>query len=144
MLQKQYHYLQHKRLSGVNSPSYGKKASPETIEKIKKAKKLQDTVSPPHKGISHSAETRLHLSELAKKQFSNPQNREKVSLGLRSYYKNNRPVNCKKVKCVETGLIFNSISEARKWLGKNKAHISECCNSKVKMSGGYHWEYFND
>lgn len=48
---------------------------------------------------------------------------------------------CKKVICVETGMIYDSILEAQKTLSKKSNHISECCQGKRKTAGGYHWKY---
>lgn len=45
----------------------------------------------------------------------------------------------KKIKCIETNEIFNSITEAEKKY--NCRHISECCNKKRLTAGGKHWEY---
>lgn len=45
----------------------------------------------------------------------------------------------KKVKCIETGEVFNSIAEAGKKYGTN--HISGACRGERKTAGGYHWEY---
>ena len=49
----------------------------------------------------------------------------------------------KKVRCIETGEIFNSIAEANKRF--HSSHIGDACNKKCELAGGYHWEfYFND
>lgn len=45
----------------------------------------------------------------------------------------------KKIKCKETGQIFNSITEARK-LYPSK-HIGECCDGKRKSACGHTWEW---
>ena len=47
----------------------------------------------------------------------------------------------KKVRCIDTGEIFQSMSEAEK--AKNVAHstLSKCCNGKLKTAGGYRWEF---
>lgn len=47
----------------------------------------------------------------------------------------------KKVRCIETGVIYNSIKEAQETLKIN--NISRVCQkkSKYKTAGGYHWEY---
>lgn len=43
------------------------------------------------------------------------------------------------VKCVETGEIFNSISDASRKHKTQPIHISECCRGKRKTAGGFHW-----
>lgn len=48
----------------------------------------------------------------------------------------------KMVICVETGVIYNSVSEAADALKVSASHISSCCRGKRKACGGYHWEYY--
>ena len=54
----------------------------------------------------------------------------------------------KKIKCIETGKIFESATEACKWIEYvretdycNKDLIKQCCRGKQKTSYGYHWEF---
>lgn len=50
----------------------------------------------------------------------------------------------KKVVCVETGKIFESINDAAKSIGKNKKMISNCCRNipHYNTAGGYHWQFY--
>lgn len=49
--------------------------------------------------------------------------------------------NKKKVRCIETNQIFNSITEASKFANTDPSNIGRVCNNKrVKTAGGYHWE----
>lgn len=48
------------------------------------------------------------------------------------------------VLCVETGRVYDSIKEAAKDTGANRAKISEVCSGKRRTIGGYHWEYTDD
>ena len=51
-------------------------------------------------------------------------------------------VNKKKVMCVETQIIYESIAEAERLTGiKN---IICCCKGKRKKAGGYHWRYVKE
>ena len=57
----------------------------------------------------------------------------------------------KKVRCVETGEIFDSAKKASRWieLAKdidfcNMGLIKQCCRGKQKTSYGYHWEFVNE
>lgn len=47
----------------------------------------------------------------------------------------------KKVKCLETGVIYPSTIEIQRKLGFSSANISKCCRGKVKTCGGFHWQY---
>ena len=50
-----------------------------------------------------------------------------------------------KVRCVETGDIFDSCHLAASWAGlKRDGHIPEVCKGNRKTAGGYHWEVVND
>lgn len=49
----------------------------------------------------------------------------------------------KKVICVETGVIYESINAASRDIGINKKVISNCCRgvAHFKTAGGYHWQF---
>lgn len=49
----------------------------------------------------------------------------------------------RKVRCVETGIIYDSIKEAEEQLGLSHGKITMVCQGKRKTTGGYHWEYYN-
>jgi hypothetical protein len=46
----------------------------------------------------------------------------------------------KAVICLETGKVYNSLSEAAKCMGCVKTAIANCLNKRTKTSCGYHWE----
>lgn len=51
----------------------------------------------------------------------------------------------KKVKNLETGTIYNSISEAGKAIGQQKGtNISAVIRGRAKSAGGYHWAYCDE
>lgn len=98
-------------------------------------------ISENKKGRTHSEETKRkisesisgenhpnygkHLSEETKKQIS---------------LKNSKPV-----MCVETGVIFMSLTDASEWAGlKSVTSISECCAGRQKTAGGYHWMWLEE
>ena len=60
---------------------------------------------------------------------------------------NRRGQGHKKVRCVETGVIYESIAEASRLTGIGKPGICEACKysaglpSRQQRAGGYHWEY---
>lgn len=49
--------------------------------------------------------------------------------------------NWKKVLCVETGITYESVSDAARQTGISNGNISQCCNGKRKSAGGFHWEF---
>ena len=48
----------------------------------------------------------------------------------------------KKVINIDTGKVFNSILEAKKYYRLKGNHIGEVCKGKRKTCGGYHWKYY--
>ena len=50
----------------------------------------------------------------------------------------------KKVICLETGEVFDSINDVQRKLGLDQSHISKCCNGKQQTCGGYHWMHYSD
>ena len=47
----------------------------------------------------------------------------------------------KSIYCVELDMVFNSITEASKYVGCNGDNISHCLKGRYKTCGGYHWKY---
>lgn len=49
----------------------------------------------------------------------------------------------KPVRCIETGIIYESLMSASDATGVNIGNLSSVCNNRVgyKTTGGYHWEY---
>ena len=46
----------------------------------------------------------------------------------------------RRVKCVETGIVYNGLREASRILGLNHQNIGEACKTH-NACGGFHWEY---
>lgn len=47
----------------------------------------------------------------------------------------------KKVKCIETGVVYESIIAAAQHTGVNKQCISNCCRGVQYKAGGLHWKF---
>ena len=50
----------------------------------------------------------------------------------------------KKVICITTGEIFNSMREACRKYNIHTGSMTECCQGKRKTAGGYKWKYFKE
>lgn len=49
---------------------------------------------------------------------------------------------CRPVQCLDTGVIYRSISEAKRELGLPRwSHIQEVCAGKMAQANGYRWRY---
>ena len=49
----------------------------------------------------------------------------------------------KPVKCIETGIIYPSVSEVSRQTDINYINVSRCCNGKYNTAGGFHFEFVN-
>lgn len=50
----------------------------------------------------------------------------------------------KRTLCIETGIIYPSVSEAHRQTGISQGNISAVCNGHRKTAGGYHWKYLDN
>lgn len=80
-----------------------------------------------------SEEHRLHLSIANKGKHAS----------IETEFKKGVIHNNKRVKCQETGIIYDSIAEASKAITLGH-HIGECCAGKRKTCGGYHWKFVEE
>lgn len=48
------------------------------------------------------------------------------------------------VRCIETGVVYESGSEASRQTGIGQGNINTCCRGERKTSGGYSWEYVDE
>ena len=106
----------------------GKKASEETRKKMSKTRQ----------GRKHTEESKQKISEKNKGKGLSEEARQKLSESRR---KNPGP---RKIICVETGIIYNSIAEASRKYNINYKAINHVCRGRSMTAGGYHWIYFDD
>lgn len=50
----------------------------------------------------------------------------------------------KTVRCVETGVVYPSVSHAARGTNINRTSIMRCASGTQKIAGGYHWEYIQE
>lgn len=153
---------------GEKNPYYGKKHSEETRRKLREShlgkvpankgkpmtEEQKKRMSETHKGKHLSEETKRKLSIINKGKFVSEETRKKISLinkgktfsdeyrrKLSEAHKG-KCKNSKKVKCIETNMIFNSLQAAADYIGySSTTHISGCAMGKRKSAGGYHWRF---
>ena len=97
---------------GKNNPMYGKKHSEEAKLKISEA----------NKGKKNSEEAKLKMSEAKKGIKFSEEHKRKIS-----------EAKSKKVICITTGKIFNSIKDASDYYKCN--NINACCKGRLKSAG---------
>lgn len=68
--------------------------------------------------------------------------RKKMSLNHADFSKGKHP-RAKSVLCVETGIMYSTISEAADAVKISRSCIRDVCNGKQEMSAGYHWKFID-
>lgn len=92
-------------------------------------------------GVPCSKEKKIKISKANKGHKFSEETKElmsKLKMGL-------KPINCKKVLCIETGIIYDSMHTAEKETGAKYKNISKVCKGEYgrKTAGGYHWKIVN-
>lgn len=49
--------------------------------------------------------------------------------------------NSKPVRCIETGVVYNSAQQAKRDTGISNSSISQACRGIFETAGGLHWEF---
>ena len=93
----------------------------------------------PMYGRKHSEETKRKMSQNHRdvKRENNP------FYGDHRFAGKNHP-NAKAVVCVETGIVYDTVSEAEKQTGVARSNIAKQIKGLIKHAGGYHWKYLTD
>ena len=114
----------------------GMKASEETRQKLSDSHKgINAGDNHPRFGTKHSEATRKKISDALQ---SDPTLKDRMD--------NLHRLLSKKVLCIETGIVYESIAQASKELGINDGNISLCCKGRKyrQTAGGYHWKYVEE
>lgn len=114
---------------GKESPTKGRKATPDEIKRRSES----------HKGKTLSEETKHKISESLKgeKSFWYGKNHTEESIEkMRASATNKR-----KVRCVETDVVYESINEAGRMNNINFRNIHTVCTGGRNTAGGFHWEF---
>lgn len=125
----------------------GKVMSEEAKQKISKANKgrlpwitgkhwppeMRERMRERQKGVLLSEETKRKISEAHK---GKPLSKDHVAKIAESHKK--------KVVCIETGKVFDSVKEAAQSIQLNRSNISNHLAGRLKTAGGYHWRWYDN
>ena len=79
------------------------------------------------------SETQRHRFDVLKKGFSEEKMRSITELAAAK--------NSKKVRCDDTGEVYDSIADASRATGISRGNISSCANGRYKQACGTHWSF---
>lgn len=89
-------------------------------------------------------EYRKKLSASLTGRTFSPEHCKHISEGKRGTQAGRNNPRARKVLCVETGQVFDTIKEAGIFKGGSPKNIISCCAGRLKTSGGYHWQYVSE
>lgn len=127
------------RFKGEKNPFFGKKRPKEFGQKISEKPKGRK-----RKPLTDEQKQKMSESLKGKKRRPFTQDeRERISNGLKKYFSENRCANCRRVRNVETGAVYESVKDAERMLKLplGHSHIGDVCRGKRKLAYGYKWEY---
>lgn len=154
---KFYKQNKDKLLVGEKNPMFGKTMSEENKKKMSerlmgnqyakgKHWRLSEETKEKHRqsmlgkqnalGHKHTKETKQKISKANMGHTVSLETREKIS-------KANKGKTGRAVICIDTGIIYNGISDASKTINKDASSISKCCRRKQNTAGGYRWKYID-
>lgn len=143
------------KLKGENNPNYGKKASKETRQKMSESRKGNQNAKGKHWTLNQEQRERRRQNALGnqyclgrqlteyhrqriiesnKSRFISNETRQKMS-------NSHKGKTAKKVRCIETNTVYNSITEAANAVNISMSGIINCCKGKQETCAHYHWEY---
>lgn len=135
-------------------PEYRKRAT-ESMKGAKRSEKSCENIRIAQIKRFENPEERKKISDIQIGKKRSEEAKRKTSETLRAYYslkenhekqaelhrESNRKTHGKKVRCIETGKVYEVISDASKEMGIERRYISASCRHKRKSAGGYTWEY---
>lgn len=122
---------------GLLHPNFGKHLTEEQKKKLSESLKGH---IPWNKGKKLTEKHKKNVSVATKLAMQRPEVQEKLHKPKTIINKNR----WKKVMCIETDEIFESITIASKNKKCKSGDISRVCKAKAKTCGGYHWKYYEE
>jgi hypothetical protein len=114
---------------GKESPTKGRKATPEERQRKSAAQK--------GKVLSEETKQKISQSLKGEKNVWYGKKHSKESIAKMKESASNKRM----VRCIETGIVYNSIRDAGDTNNINYRNIHSVCSGKRNIAGGYHWEF---
>lgn len=106
-------------------------------------------ISEANKGKHNSPKTEFkkgHISIITEeiKQKISEKNKGKHASVRTEFKKGHKPLNARKVLCIESDVIYDTIKKASEDTNVMACHISQVCNGKRKSAGKLHWKFIEN
>lgn len=137
-----------KKVSNGIKEYYKNETEEHKVQRRLKIKEAHGDISGEKNGMfgkKHTEESKKKMSENTKLAFKkNPELAKNQSKYAKEHFKGAGNPRAKKVRCIETGEIFETIKDAAIWAHgspSSKSTISAVCKGIRNIAMGYHWEY---
>ena len=106
-------------------------------------------ISEANKGKHNSPKTEFkkgHITIITEeiKQKISEKNKGKHASVRTEFKKGHKPLNVRKVLCIESDVVYDTIKKASEDTNVMACHISQVCNSKRKSAGKLHWKFIEN
>ena len=103
-------------------------------------------ISEANKGKHNSPKTEFkkgHITIITEeiKQKISEKNKGKHASVRTEFKKGHKPLNVRKVLCIESDVVYDTIKKASEDTNVMACHISQVCNGKRKSAGKLHWKF---
>lgn len=106
-------------------------------------------ISEANKGKHNSLKTEFkkgHITIITEeiKQKISEKNKGKHASVRTEFKKGHKPLNVRKVLCIESDVVYDTIKKASEDTNVMACHISQVCNGKRKSAGKLHWKFIEN
>ena len=106
-------------------------------------------ISEANKGKHNSPKTEFkkgHITIITEeiKQKISEKNKGKHASVRTEFKKGHKPLNIRKVLCIESDVVYDTIKKASEDTDVMACHISQVCNGKRKSAGKLHWKFIEN
>lgn len=110
---------------------------------------IRKRISEANKGKHNSPKTEFkkgHITIITEeiKQKISEKNKGKHASVRTEFKKGHKPLNVRKVLCIESDVVYDTIKKASEDTNVMECHISQVCNGKRKSAGKLHWKFIEN
>lgn len=142
--------LSKKQKENWNIPEYrenmvfkhtGKKHSAKTKEKMRMVHAPENITEEQRKKMSAASKGRKYINR--KGHLHTEESKKKISQSKKGIYAGGKGKEPRKIICVETKQIFESVKSASEIVGATPSGIYRCCSKERETAKKFHWEFLD-
>ena len=133
------YFISDETKSKISKAHVGKKDSDETRKRKSDGHKGKFTEK--QKNQLDIARSKRDIKQLGKKMGLANKGRKHTEESKKHMSESRNVINKRKVLCVESNIIYDSITDASISTGVHRQNISKACSGELKTAGKLHWKY---